>query len=202
MLRVRLSVLPLHPMADSTSTPSPASTEACCPALNLTFAFWLLRLFMGARLILSGLEKLGFFVAKGTASLSDALQAKAWFGPSGLGSKVEIDGKEALLNQGFGDGKMWPIAKAMLDFTNMKPWAMKPFMIGLPYAMLLAGVLILLGLFNRLGWFLAGMIWFSLAFGQMLLPDEDTVVQLGLYLFICALALCLINHNRIRLTKF
>lgn len=189
-------------MADSTSTPTPSAQEPCCPALNLTFAFWLLRLFMGARLILSGLEKLGYFVAKGTASLSDAVQAKAWFGPSGLGSKVEVDGKEALLNEGFGDGKMWPIAKAMMDYSSLPAWSIKPFMIGLPYAMLLSGILILLGLFNRLGWFLAGLIWFSLAFGQMLLPDEGTVQQLGLYLFISALALCLINHNRIRLTKF
>jgi thiosulfate dehydrogenase [quinone] large subunit len=189
-------------MADSTSTPNAAASEACCPALNLTFAFWLLRLFMGVRLILSGLEKMGYFVAKGTASLSEALQLKQWFGPSGLSAKVEIDGKEALLNQGLGDGKMWPIAKAMLDYTNMPVWAIKPFMIGLPYAMLLSGLLILLGLFNRLGWFLAGLIWFSLAFGQMLLPDEGTVQQLGLYLFMSALALCLINHNRVRLTKF
>jgi hypothetical protein len=48
---------------------------------------------------------------------------------------------------------------------------------------------------------LSGLIWFSLAFGQMLLPDEGTVQQLGLYLFMSALALCLINHNRVRLTK-
>jgi hypothetical protein len=189
-------------MADSTSIPKPPADEACCPALNLTFAFWLLRLFMGTRLILSALEKMGHFVAKGNASLSEALQLKPWFGPSGLGSKVEINGKEELLNQGFGDGKMWPIAKAMLDYTSLPVWSIKPFMIGLPYAMLISGVLILFGLFNRLGWFLAGLIWFSLAFGQMLLPDEGTVQQLGLYLFICALALCLINHNRVRLTKF
>lgn len=189
-------------MADSISNPTPSSSEPCCPALNLTFAFWLLRLFMGMRLILSGLEKMGFFVAKGTATLSEALQLKVWFGPSGLGSKVEVDGKEELLNQGLGDGKMWPIAKAMLDYTNLPVWTIKPFMIGLPYAMVFSGLLILLGLFNRVGWLLSGLIWFSLAFGQMLLPDEGTVQQLGLYVFMSALALCLINHNRVRLTKF
>jgi hypothetical protein len=97
---------------------------------------------------------------------------------------------------------MWPIAKAMLDYSLLPAWMIKPFMIGLPYAMLVSGLLILLGLFNRFGWFLAGLIWFSLAFGQMLLPDEGTVQQLGLYVFVCALALTMINHNRIRLTKF
>jgi hypothetical protein len=189
-------------MADSTSSPTTPANEASIPALNLTFAFWLLRLFMGMRLIMSALEKMGYFVGKGTATISEALKLDAWFGRSGLGTKVEVDGKEAFLNMGFGDGKMWPIAKAMLDYSLLPAWMIKPFMIGLPYAMLVSGLLILLGLFNRLGWFLAGLIWFSLAFGQMLLPDEGTVQQLGLYVFVCALALTMINHNRIRLTKF
>lgn len=178
-------------MADSTSSPTTPANEASIPALNLTFAFWLLRLFMGMRLIMSALEKMGYFVGKGTATVSEALKLELWFGRSGLGA-----------NEGLGDGKMWPIAKAMLEYSLLPAWMTKPFMIGLPYAMLVSGLLILLGLFNRLGWFLAGLIWFSLAFGQMLLPDEGTVQQLGLYIFVCALALTMINHNRIRLTKF
>jgi uncharacterized membrane protein YphA (DoxX/SURF4 family) len=70
-------------MADSISTPNAPSSEACCPALNLTFAFWLLRLFMGMRLILSGLEKMGFFVAKGNASFSEALSSNNGLAPAG-----------------------------------------------------------------------------------------------------------------------
>lgn len=191
MSRVACLKLIVHPMADPTSSPTTPANEASIPALNLTFAFWLLRLFMGMRLIMSALEKMGYFVGKGTATVSEALKLEQWFGRSGLGA-----------NEGLGDGKMWPIAKAMLEYSLLPAWMIKPFMIGLPYAMLVSGLLILLGLFNRLGWFLAGLIWFSLAFGQMLLPDEGTVQQLGLYIFVCALALTMINHNRIRLTKF
>ena len=191
MSRIDCLKLIVHPMADSTSSPTTPANEASIPALNLTFAFWLLRLFMGMRLIMSALEKMGYFVGKGTATVSEALKLELWFGRSGLGA-----------NEGLGDGKMWPIAKAMLEYSLLPAGMIKPFMIGLPYAMLVSGLLILLGLFNRLGWFLAGLIWFSLAFGQMLLPDEGTVQQLGLYIFVCALALTMINHNRIRLTKF
>ena len=189
-------------MADSISNPPPSTAPSCCPALNLTCAFWLLRLFMGMRLILSGLEKLGYFVAKGNEKLVDALKGKAWFGEAGLGATEQVDGVDRVINQGLGSGKMWPIAKLMLDNTNLPVAMIKPFMIGLPYAMLFSGVLILAGLFNRVGWFLAGLVWFSLAFGQMLLPDEVGVQWLGLYVFICALALCLIDHNRVRITKF
>lgn len=202
MLRMVLFLPQLHPMADSNSTPAASNSEACCPALNLTFAFWGLRLFMGSRLVLSAMEKMGFFVAKGNASWKEALNLDPWFGPGGLGATVEMDGKTELVNQGLGDGKMWPIGKAMLDYTNLPVWAIKPFLMALPYGMLVAGLLILLGLLNRLGWFLSALIWFSLAFGQMLLPDEGTVQQLGLYLLMSVIALCLIDHNRVRLTKF
>jgi hypothetical protein len=187
--------------ASSTSPPPPPSDNSvCCPALNLTLAFLLLRLFMGMRLVLSGLEKMGYLVGKGTTTfketltlkaLGDALSQKAWFGEGGLAA-----------NEGFGDGRMWNVGKAMLDNSLLPEWMIKPFLICLPYAMLLSGLMILLGLLNRAAWWLAGLIWFSLAFGQMLLPDEQTIQWLGLYVFVCALALSIVEHNRIRITKF
>jgi hypothetical protein len=36
----------------------------------------------------------------------------------------------------------------------------------------------------------------------MLLPDEQTIQWLGLYVFVCALALAIVEHNRVRLTKW
>jgi hypothetical protein len=195
-------------MADTqSSTPDEPS---CCPALNLTLAFLLLRVFMGVRLVFSAFEKMGYLVGKATSTLKealtfkalgDALALKAWIGPSGF-SATDSAGTTELVNEGFGDGKMWPIAKVMIEETILPAWMVKPFLLALPYAMLIAGLLILLGLLNRVAWWLAGLIWFSLAFGQMLLPDEGTIQWLSLYVFMCALALCLVEHNRIRITKF
>ncbi len=202
MLTLCLSVPQLHPMADPNQTPNPSRPEACCPALNLTFAFWGLRLFIGGRLLLSGLEKAGLFVGKSNATWQEAMRLQPWIGPSGLSATVEVGDKIEPLNKGFGDGKMWPIAQTMLDNTQLPVWAIKPFLLSLPYAMVVAGVLILLGLLNRIGWLLSALIWFSLAFGQMLLPDDEAVQQLGLFAMASVLALCLIDHNRLRLTKF
>jgi hypothetical protein len=104
---------------------------------------------MGMRLVLSGFEKMGYFVAKGTATFKEALTLKEWlWDPAkgqGLGSMVEEGGASVLLNQGFGGGKMWPIAKAMLENTLLPAWMIKPFLICLPYAMVVSGLLILLG---------------------------------------------------------
>lgn len=184
-------------MADTQTSPTPAPAEgpSFCSICHLTAAFLLLRLWMGARLILSGLEKFGF------TGPNPSFEVSSWFG-NGF-SLFSTEG-ENLTNAGFGDGRLQKISTVMLDNTWMSktPALVKAFLAGLPFAMLAAGVLILLGLFNRLGWFLAGFIWFSLAFGQMLLPDEDAILWLTLYFFICALALSLINFNRIRITKF
>ncbi len=190
-------------MPEPITPPAVPEKASCCPALHLSAAFLVLRLFMGMRLVTSAFEKMGFFVAKGDATWGEALTLKKWFGESGLGSMVEnADGTSEVLNQGFGDGKMWPIANAMLSNTKLPAELIKAFLIPLPYLMLVSGVLILLGLFNRFGWFLSCVVWFSLAFGQMLLPDEQTISYLSVYLIISALALALADHNRLRCTRF
>ncbi|MGI8603009.1 MAG: hypothetical protein ACR2OZ_08415 [Verrucomicrobiales bacterium] len=177
-------------MADQ-PPPIPIIERPIYSVLNLSAAFIVLRLFMGFRLVLSGLEKMGYFVGKGTASLEEALTLRKWIGDGGLAA-----------NDGFGDGKMWPVGKAMLDYTFLPKVLIQAILIPLPYLMIVPGVFILLGLFNRAAWWLAGMVWFSLAFGQMLLPDEGTVQTLGLYIVITAIALVIIEHNRLRVTKF
>jgi hypothetical protein len=175
-------------MADQ--PPQTTVIEKPCCILNLTAAFIILRLFMGVRLILSGAEKMGL-LGKTPAAWGDAFRLVPWFGPSGITSELP-----------YGDGRMKNIAQVMLDNTTLPSWTIKPFLIALPYAMLATGVLILVGLLNRLAWWVAGLIWFSLAFGQMLLPDEATIQQLGLYIFVCAFALAIIDHNRVRCTRF
>jgi thiosulfate dehydrogenase (quinone) large subunit len=176
-------------MADQPTQTTIIEKPASC-FLNLTAAFILLRLFMGVRLVLSGAEKMGL-LGKTPVAFGDAFRLVPWFGPSGITAELP-----------FGDGRMKNIAQVVLDNTSLPAWVVKPFLIGLPYAMLGTGLFILLGLFNRVAWWLAGLIWFSLAFGQMLLPDEATIQQVGLYLFVCALALVIIDHNRVRCTRF
>jgi hypothetical protein len=90
----------------------------------------------------------------------------------------------------------------MKKWTNLPDLLIKGFIIPLPLFMIGCGALILLGLANRFAWWACAMIWFSLSFGQMLLPDEPTIQQLFMYVMASALALCLIDHNRIRITKW
>lgn len=72
----------------------------------------------------------------------------------------------------------------------------------LPWAMLALGVAILLGLLNRISLFLAACLWFSLAAGQAMLPDNPTVLLLCNYAFFTIAALALVKHNRFAITRF
>ena len=68
--------------------------------------------------------------------------------------------------------------------------------------MVISGAMILFGFLNRIGLFLGGAIWFSLAAGQMLLPDNYTVFLLSQYTLTVAVALALVKYNRFAITRF
>lgn len=195
-------------MADQPTSSTDSGASCCatpCSPFNLTAVFLTLRLYMGVRLVLSGFEKLGYWVGKGEASIGEALAGKKWFGGEGfsnLKATVEENGVQVPVNQGFGDGKMWNIAKVMIDNTSLPPWAIKAYIVPLPYFMVLIGFGILLGIANRLVWLGAALLWFSLAFGQMLLPDEVALQWLFLYLLTSAFALSIVQHNRFAITRF
>jgi uncharacterized membrane protein YphA (DoxX/SURF4 family) len=140
-----------------------------------TYALFLLRAFMGMRLFMSGKEKICF--------------EKTVF-------KLDLAGWTA---EG---GKAEKIGQVMVDYAGMDMKLIKLFMIPLPFMMIATGVCIMLGLLNRLAWWGAGMIWFSLAIGQMMLPDEQTINYLGQYTIMCVLALAWLKHNKLAITKF
>lgn len=196
-------------MPDALSSPSSTAaapeTEVRSP-LNLTAAFLVLRLWMGMRLILSGAEKLGW-LKKDAPSFWDGLKGVNWFGTYELSSIIggpskDLSEEQLELFKPFGDGAMGNIATVMTEHTKLPDWMIKAFLIPLPYAMFFLGVFILLGFLNRLSWWLAALLWFGLAFGQMLLPDEQTIGYLTYYMLTCVLALILIDHNRVRITKW
>lgn len=97
--------------------------------------------------------------------------------------------------------KMEPI-KGGVRITNFLSWIFYFYSQGLPYMMLGAGGMILLGLFNRLGLFLGGFIWITLAIGQGTLPDNQYIALLSNYTLMVAVAAATLKHNRFAITRF
>ncbi len=143
------------------------SCDSKC-SLDWAFAHLILRLWVGLRLFMAGLDKLrekggdgfGFqFIEKSMAPI------------------IENMGKYAN--------------------THVLPeFAIKPYAMVLPWLLLIAGITCILGVCTRWALLLGGLTFVSLAFGLMAMPDDTEAVYRGIEVALTALALMTAAHNK------
>jgi len=80
-------------------------------------------------------------------------------------------------------------------------WSVKLFVGGLPYAEILLGAGILVAGRNRVPLVLAGFLYISLAFGQMLIGGHSTVADIGIHLGLVVAALILAGDEGVESKK-
>lgn len=215
---------------DTTTSPtstdsSPGTCRPCCS--EKTLAYLLLRLLLGSMLLLAGIEKFKSYDSPYSYS-ADNWHDLHEVDENGK-SKKDADGEPIIARAGrwltvakpifefggFNNPDVFQVG-TFLDGTRQDGSLIKGgerisnfvskifffFAKGLPYLMIASGVMILFGFLNRVGLFLGGVIWFSLAAGQMILPDNPTVFMLSQYTLMVALALALVKHNRFAITRF
>ncbi|HWC58094.1 MAG TPA: hypothetical protein VHC44_00265, partial [Verrucomicrobiae bacterium] len=68
-------------------------------------------------------------------------------------------------------------------------------------ALILTGVMLLLGLGTRVSLFVQGLIYVALTIGLILIRQDDGVSWLGIHIALVALALVLARHNRFAILK-
>lgn len=198
-------------MAQDTQSTDPSGNEVVkhvqAPVTSeKAFAYLVMRLLLGLLLICAGAEK---FKSPETPYFFDR---RNWHG-----EKNPVTG----LYEG---GRWGSVAKPVFDYSgfnnvdNYPKFLQKPGKEGhigpntvsrvfyyfahlLPYLMIGSGILIFIGLFNRLALTLGGLIWMSLAVGQAMLPDNATVMMLSLYTLYHAVALALVRNNRYAITR-
>lgn len=142
----------------------------CCSLLQLpsqTWALLLLRLFLGLRLLTAALAKFTTRTPEGTVFSWTTYQNIA----QGLLTKFQTD-------------------------TFLPTVLLTPYTYGLAWGELLLGLALLLGFKTRGALVLSGLLFVSLAFGQMLVNGTDIVVQIAVYLALTVLALLLVEHDR------
>lgn len=210
-------------MATDPST-YPANSSASDERVKLPFtgktvAYLILRMLVGLMLLLLGLEKF----KSGDAPYS--YSRENWHGVYEKSPEGEIttvkSGRWLTVSQpvyefgGFNNPEVFQF-KTFLDKTAkdgsilkggerisyLLSWVFYYYSQLLPYAMIISGFLILIGLFNRVALFTGGFIWISMAAGQMTLPDTATALMLAHYTLLVALAAALLKHNRFALTRF
>lgn len=201
------------PNSSPNPEPSLRDHRPCCS--EKTLAYLVLRLLLGTMLLLAGVEKFKssdspyFYSFKNWHDDKDASgevikQGRWWPIVKVIYESGGLNNPEVFQFGTFLDGttkKGAPI-KGGERISNFLSHVFFFYGQLLPYLMMLSGSMILFGFLNRIGLFLGGAIWFSLAAGQMLLPDNPTVFMLSHYTLMMAVALALVKYNRFSITRF
>ncbi len=111
----------------------------------------------------------------------------------GIGLRLLVSGLAKVGDLGgFVNGSILP---AFAE-TILPKWMLVPYAYALPVVELLLGALLILGLFRCVSLFLSGLTFLSLAFGQMLLKQHATVLDILVYLAMTAALLFFGEHDR------
>jgi thiosulfate dehydrogenase [quinone] large subunit len=176
------------PVKEPVETVSPGCTA------EFTGAFLLLRGWLAVRAILTGIEKFGAYktIQKPFVDPTTGMED-----PSG--AMVEIKQKFYSLTNYSG------IPQSLKDKFATEPLlphaATSPFYSVLGAALIVLGVMLLLGLGTRISLFLQGLLYIALTAGLILIKQDDGIAWLGVHVALVAFALTLAKYNRFTLLR-
>ncbi len=190
-------------MAD-TATPEPKAAPAaptpkkCCAWSDMSWAAILLRLCAGVLLLFSGTDKFKSATNPATYSLDNYYGTEAQLAEGYVPKAVKIV-NVVFVNSGLDN----PANKFVGTEERAKffAWTFYRFGQALPWMMIVSGLMILLGVFSRFGYFIGGIAWLSLIIGQLLLPDAMVISQLLQIFIVHVGALALVTHDRFCVKK-
>ena len=160
-------------MLNTMSDTSPATSFR--PRLDLAFANLTLRLWVGLRLVMAGVDK--FRSGDGAA---------ATFNPANYETKTGVIAKLITDNS---------FLAAFLPASMIDAYAHS-----IGYILLVVGVWVLIGLFSEFALLAAGLTFFSLGIGLAALPDDmELTANIGVGIMITALALITNRHGIVSL---
>src|SRR5690348_5498900 len=175
----------------TTQTTAAVSVEKTCPECNMdgTLAFLVLRLWLAVRAILAGIEKFGAY-----RSIQKPFVDPVTGMPDPSGAMIEVKQKYYSLTN------YAAMPQSLKDkFANepLLPHAMTtPFYASLGWALIVLGVMLLIGLGTRMSLVLQGLLYVALTVGLILIKQEDGVAWLGIHIALVAFALMLARYNR------
>jgi len=185
-------------MSDSIETKPKAAGETCDPKpascnCDYTLAFLLLRGWLGLRALLAGIEKFGAYKTIQQPLIDPTT------GQPDPNAVVDIKVKfYALANySGVPDS-----LKTRFDNEALLPhFATTAFNNLLGPALIVSGLMLLIGLGTRLSLFVQGLIYIALTTGLILINQPDGIAYLGIHLALVAFALVLAKHNKLALLR-
>lgn len=183
-------------MNDSTDKKqSNSSGEPPCGCnCDYTLAFLLLRGWLAVRAIVTGIEK---FAATQTIQKPLMDPSTGMADPSGAMVDAQVK-CYALTNY---SGIPVSLKDNFAGEPLLPKFAMVPFDKCLGPALILTGLMLLLGLGTRISLFAQGLIYIALTVGLILLGQDAGVAWLGIHMALVAMALMLAKYNQFALLK-
>ena len=161
---------------------------------DFTWAFLALRLWLGVRALLVGIEKFGSY-RSAAMPLIDPSTGQ----PDASGVMVNVNIKSYALANYAG------IPAALRDKFAHEPllpkFALVAFDKMLGPAFILTGIMLLVGLGTRLSLLVQALLFVALTIGLVLINQPDGVAYLGIHIGLVAGALLLAEHNRFTVLK-
>jgi thiosulfate dehydrogenase [quinone] large subunit len=168
------------------------SCETC--NCDYTLAFLVLRGWLAVRALFTGIEKFGAY-----QSVAKPVIDPATGQPDASGVMMNVNVKHYALANYSG------IPMSMKDKFTYEPllpkFAVTLFDHLLGPALILTGLMLLLGLGTRISLFVQGLIYIALTVGLILIGRDDGISWLGIHVALVAFALILSRHNKLALLK-
>jgi thiosulfate dehydrogenase [quinone] large subunit len=161
---------------------------------DLTYAYLVLRLWLGVRSLTIGIEKFGTY-----RSVAMPLIDPSTGQPDASGVMVNVNIKSYALANYAG------IPASLRDKFSHEPLLPKFALIAfdkmLGPAFILTGIMLLVGLGTRLSLLGQALLYVALTVGLVLINQPDGVAYLGIHVGLVAAALALAEHNRFAALK-
>jgi thiosulfate dehydrogenase [quinone] large subunit len=161
---------------------------------DFTFAFLVLRLWLGFRALFVGIQKYATYKAVATPLIDPSTGQ-----PDASGVMVNVSVKSyALANYAgipvglrdkFAHEPMFPKFVLTLFDRMLGP------------AFILTGIMLIIGLGTRLSLLVQGLLFIALTVGLVLIDANDGVAYLGIHIGLVAAAFMLVQHNRFAVLK-
>ncbi len=152
---------------------SEVKQESPCCNSALTYANLLLRLWIGLRLFMAGVDKFRSGNGSGTTFNMDNFQKKTE-----------------------------QIAALMSNNSFLPAWSCTLYAKGIAFALLAVGIWVAVGICTEIGLLAAGLVVLSLGFGLAALPDDTEVLHIGIHVLIIAAALATVKNNKLSIDGF
>lgn len=156
--------------------------------LSAALAMLLLRVWLGIRSLLTGVEKFA-----GVETVEKPLLDE--FGEEDIsGAMVSV--KEKVYGFSHYHGLPKPLYDKFAQEPLMPVWALDLYGALLGYGLIALGVTLLLGVAPRVSLFVSGLVYASLTVGLILINEAGGIAWLGTHMILIVLALMLTRYNR------